>query len=275
MSVHASTHPLPAGQARKKRHALIRQLGIEPAITILVGILVLYLWHYIATTFFTPQFFPSPIIVWHTAMEMIAEGELQRHISISMQRILLGFLIGSVVAIPFGLLLGTSRWMRVAFSPYVQFFRFVPAIAWLTPVVIWFGIGEISKVLIIIYTTAFIVLVNTMVGVSGISQNKIRAAMSLGASPLQIFLHITLPAALPMALTGMRIAMGNSFMTVVSAEMVSAEAGLGYLIFNARLWMATDQIFIGIFFLGVLGILTDWVFRVLIRRYVSHYGSIE
>src|SRR3546814_2822439 len=92
-----------------------------------------------------------------------------------------------------------------------------------------------------------------MVGVSSISQNKIRAAMSLGASPLQIFLYITLPAALPLALTGMRIAMGNSFMAVVSAEMVSADAGLGYLIFNARLWMATDQIFIGIFFLGVLG----------------------
>src|SRR3546814_11918701 len=102
-----------------------------------------------------------------------------------------------------------------------------------------------------------------MGGVSIISQNKIRAAISLGASPLQIFLYITLPAALPLALTGMRIAMGNSFMAVVSAEMVSADAGLGYLIFNARLWMATDQIFIGIFFLGGLGIFTDWVFRLL------------
>src|SRR3546814_11542947 len=96
---------------------------------------------------------------------MISDGELQRHISISMQRILLGFFIGSLIAIPAGLVLGTSRWMRVAFSPYVQFFRFVPSIAWLTPVVIWFGIGETSQVLIIIYTTTLFVLVNPMVGV--------------------------------------------------------------------------------------------------------------
>src|SRR3546814_76050 len=174
----------------------MRKLVIEPAVTVLSAFVVLCLWHFVATTFFTPQFFPGPLLVWHTAVQMISDGELQRHISISMQRILLGFFIGSLIAIPAGLVLGTSRCMRVAFSPYVQFFRFVPSIAWLTPVVIWFGIGETSKVLIIIYTTTFIVLVNTMVGVSSISQNKIRAAMSLGASPLQIFLYITLPAAL-------------------------------------------------------------------------------
>lgn len=274
MNSNASTHPMPV-QTAKKRNARVQKFAIEPAVTVLSAVAVLWLWHFIATTFFTPQFFPSPVVVWHTAVQMITDGELQRHIAISMQRIMLGFLIGSVIAIPAGLLLGTNRWIRVALSPYVQFFRFVPAIAWLTPVVIWFGIGEISKVLIIIYTTTFIVLVNTMVGVSSISQNKTRAAMSLGASSLQIFLYITLPAALPFALTGMRIAMGNSFMTVVSAEMVSAEAGLGYLIFNARLWMATDQIFIGIFCLGVLGIFTDWIFRILIRRYISHYGVVE
>src|SRR3546814_14428831 len=100
-----------------------------------------------------------------------------------MQRILLGFFIGSLIAIPAGLVLGTSRWMRVAFSPYVQFFRFVPSIAWLPPVVIWFGIGETSKVLIIIYTTTFLVLVTTMVCVRSLSQNKIPTAMSQAAPP--------------------------------------------------------------------------------------------
>src|SRR5205085_2898044 len=109
------------------------------------------------------------------------------------------------------------------------------------------------------------VLVNTMVGVGSISPNKTRAARALGASSRQVFIYVTLPAALPFALTGMRMAMGNSFMTVVSAEMLAAESGLGYLIFTARLWMATDQIFIGIVSLGVLGILTDWGFRRLIK----------
>jgi ABC-type proline/glycine betaine transport system permease subunit len=95
---------------------------------------------------------------------------------ISLQRILTGFVIGSAMAAPAGLLLGSVRTVRALFDPYTQFFRFVPSIAWLTPVVLWFGIGEISKVLIIIYTTTFIVLINTMVGVSHIAPNKLRVA---------------------------------------------------------------------------------------------------
>lgn len=274
MSDNVSTHPVVHAVPPKKRRS-VWSLTVEPAIRVLSIVAFLCAWQFIATTFFTPAFFPGPVLVWHTAVEMISSGDLQAHVAISMRRIMFGFGIGSVVAIPIGLLLGSSRKARAAFAPYVQFFRFVPAIAWLTPVVIWFGIGELSKVIIIIYATMFIVIVNTMVGVSTISQNKIRAARSLGASPVQIFVHVTLPAALPMALTGMRIAMGNSFMTVVSAEMVAAESGLGYLIVNARIYMATDQIFISIFCLGILGIATDWIFRTLIRRYASHYGVIE
>jgi NitT/TauT family transport system permease protein len=274
MSANVSTHSMAHPAAHKKRRS-IWSFAIEPTITVLSIVMFLCAWQFIATMFFTPAFFPGPVLVWRTAVEMVSSGELQTHVAISMRRIMMGFGIGSVVAIPIGLLLGSSRIMRAAFAPYVHFFRFVPAIAWLTPVVIWFGIGELSKILIIVYTTVFIVVVNTMVGVSAISPNKIRAARSLGASPAQTFFHVTLPAALPMALTGMRIAMGNSFMTVVSAEMVAAESGLGYLIFNARIYMATDQIFISILCLGILGLLTDWIFRVLIRRYASHYGVIE
>ena len=107
------------------------------------------------------------------------------------------------------------------------------------------------------------------------SRTKMRAAACLGAGATQTFLYVTLPATLPFILTGMRLAMGNSFATVVSAEMLAANNGLGYLIFSSRLWMATDQIFIGIVSLGVLGILADWIFRQLIVRYASHYGPVE
>jgi NitT/TauT family transport system permease protein len=233
------------------------------------------LWYVISTQFFKPQFFPNPVAVFGTGLDMLLSGELIQHISISMQRILIGFLIGSLVGAPIGLLMGTSRTVRTALEPYTQFFRFVPSIAWLTPVVLWFGIGETSKVLIIIYTTTFIVLINTMVGVSNIAPNKLRAAACLGATPRQTFLLVTLPAALPFVLTGMRLAMGNSFATVVSAEMIAADSGLGYLIFNSRLWMATDRIFVGIVCLGILGILTDLLFRYLIRRFVHQYGPVE
>jgi NitT/TauT family transport system permease protein len=239
----------------------------------IVGMIVL--WQVVATTFFKPQFFPSPPQVLAAAQEMVASGELFEHIGISMQRILTGFLIGSAIAAPMGLLMGSVPFVRAMFDPYAQFFRFVPSLAWLTPVVLWFGIGEISKVLIIVYTTVFIVLINTMVGVSHIAPNKLRAAACLGATPLKAFLHVTLPATLPFILTGMRLAMGNSFATVVAAEMIAADSGLGYLIFNSRLWMATDKIFVGIVCLGALGLVTDRFFRYLVIRFAHQYGPIE
>jgi NitT/TauT family transport system permease protein len=239
----------------------------------IIGLIVL--WHVIATSFFKPQFFPPPLLVLQTGLEMFESGELWEHINISLQRILAGFLIGSAIAAPAGLLMGSIPIMRAIFDPYVQFFRFVPSLAWLTPVVIWFGIGETPKVLIIVYTTIFIVLINTMVGVSHIAPNKLRAAACLGATPFKTFIFVTLPATLPFILTGMRLAMGNSFATVIAAEMIAADSGLGYLIFNSRLWMATDKIFIGIVCLGALGLTTDRFFRYLIVRYAHQYGPIE
>ena len=263
------------GASRPWLATLFGKIKGEHAIYVASIIGMVGLWHVIATAFFKPQFFPSPLAVLATAREMLASRELFEHIGISLQRILLGFLIGSAIAAPVGLAMGSIRTVRAIFDPYAQFLRFVPSIAWLTPVVLWFGIGEISKVLIIIYTTTFIVLINTMVGVAHIAPNKLRAAACLGATPMQAFLHVTLPATLPFILTGMRLAMGNSFATVVSAEMIAADAGLGYLIFNSRLWMATDKIFIGIVCLGLLGLMTDRFFRYLIIRFAHQYGPIE
>ena len=156
--VMAQTPRLPLGWI--KRDHLIYVASIASLIV---------LWHVISTTFFKPQFFPPPLVVLQTGREMLESGELFEHINISLQRILAGFLIGSAIAAPAGLLMGSIPIVRAMFDPYVQFFRFVPSLAWLTPMVIWFGIGETSKVLIIVYTTIFIVLINTMVGVSHIA----------------------------------------------------------------------------------------------------------
>lgn len=242
---------------------------------VLSVVLALVLWelstNWLKTTVLIPSF--SQVIL--RGVELLVTAEIFVHVGASLSRILLGFLIGSLIGGPAGLLMGSVKTARNLLDPYIQFFRFVPSIAWLTPAVIWFGIGEVSKVAIIVYTTVFIVTINTVVGVSNVSKQKVWAALSLGATGSKVFLHVTLPATLPFILTGMRLAMGNSFATVVAAEMVASDQGLGFLIFNSRLWMATDTIFLAILALGFLGFATDLLFRRLIRRFARQFGPVE
>jgi ABC-type nitrate/sulfonate/bicarbonate transport system permease component len=207
--------------------------------------------------------------------DLVANGELFVHTWASLSRIMLGFLIGSLIGAPVGLLMGSIRVLRNFLDPYVQFLRFIPSIAWLTPAVIWFGIGEMSKVMIIIYTTIFTVVINTAVGVANVSQNKIWGARMLGANSFQVFYLVTIPATIPYILTGMMLGMTGSFTAVVAAEMIGADAGLGYLIFDSRLWMDTRAIFVAILVLGFLGFAIDLLFRHLIRRFAGRYGVLE
>jgi NitT/TauT family transport system permease protein len=125
---------------------------------------------------------------------------------------------------------------------------------------------------LITYTTTFIVLLNTLAAVFNVPRNKIRAAQSLGATRVQLFRLVILPASLYGIFTGMRVGMGLSFTTVVAAEMIAADAGLGYLIINSRLWFQTDVIFVGIIMLGALGYLADKTFQGLIRRVAWRYA---
>jgi NitT/TauT family transport system permease protein len=234
----------------------------------------LALWQILAGWLWPSVFIPSFFETVSRARDLLSNGELALHTWASGRRILLGFVIGSLAGAPIGLLMGSSRLIREIADPYVQFFRFIPSIAWLTPAVIWFGIGETSKVLIIVYTTIFIVVINTAVGVASIAPNKIWAAKMLGASTSQIFWRVTIPASMPYILTGMMLAMTGSFTAVVAAEMVGANEGLGYLISNSRLWMDTQSIFVAILVLGFLGLFADLLFRFLIRRFAGRFGAI-
>lgn len=244
-------------------------------IYLLSFVLLVLGWQFVASRFFSPLFFPTPLVVGRAAVRMISNGTILTHIAISMQRILVGFFIGSALGAPVGLLAGTFKPIKAFVDPYINFFRYVPSIAWLTPAIIWFGIGETSKIFIIVYTTIFIVTINTAIGVSNISANKIWAARSLGANQRQVFFYVILPATVPFILSGMRLAMGNSFTTVVAAEMIGADQGLGFLIWNSRIWMATDIIFLTIVVLGTLGFATDHLFRVMIRQFAHRYGPAE
>ena len=182
--------------------------------------------------------------------------------------------LGTVVAIPIGLAIGSVTIARKLIEPWTEFLRFVPATAMITTAVIWFGIGEGSKIFLITYATIFIIILNTSAGVSSIAPNKVRAARALGATDVQIFYLVTLPASVPFILTGMRLAMANSFVTIVAAEMVAADDGLGMMIWNGRMFMLINDIFAALITLGVLGFCADRLFRIGIYRYARRYSPV-
>lgn len=232
---------------------------------------ILLAWQIFSVQFDSPILFPGPAKMAARAVELISEGRLQGDILASLQRIVIGFAIGSLIGASVGLAMGSFRLVADLLQPLVNFFRFIAPTAWIATFMVWFGLGETSKIALIIYATVFVVLLSAMIGVGAVDRNKVRAAQCLGASERQILLWVKLPAALPYILTGMRMAMMNSFMTLVAAEMIAAESGLGYLIYNSRQWMETDSIFVGMLALGVIGLLSDRLFvlmtRTLLRRF--------
>ena len=232
------------------------------------------LWHLAAVYIVDSVLFPPPWRVLVKAWELARDGVLGDQIAISMQRILIGFAGGSAIGVPVGLAIGSFKRVRRVLEPYTEFFRFIPATAMITVAVIWFGIGEGSKIFLIIYTTVFVVIVNTAAGVGAVAPNKIRAAQSLGAGRAQIFLYVALPATVPYILTGMRAAMGNSFITIIAAELIAANAGLGKMIWDARLFMLVDQIFVALVMLGLLGFITDRLFRWAIYAFAGRFAPV-
>lgn len=266
MSVTAAARAAPASAPR-------RRWGV-PSALIPIGsvIALLIVWQIVAWALFPPVLFPTPMLVAKAFVSEIASGRLLGDAAVSLARIFGGFTLGCLLGAGTGLLMGYVRSARLALDPYIQFGRFVPSISLLSPALIWFGIGEGSKLFLITYTTTFIVLLNTLTAVLTVPRNKIRAAQCLGATRGQLFRLVILPASLHGIFTGMRVGMGLSFTTVVAAEMIAAEQGLGFLIINSRLWFQTDVVFVGIITLGLLGYLADKTFQTLVRRLAWRYA---
>lgn len=251
-----------------------RWLVAETAPSIFGFVSLFLIWHLVAVYVLKSTLFPPPLAVFRRTGELLADGTLVANMYISLQRILIGFVIGSVAGIGIGLAIGSFRTVRKFVEPWTELLRFIPTVAMITIAVIWFGIGENSKVFLIIYTTIFIVILNTAAGVGSITPNKIRAAQMLGATRGQTFLHVALPGTIPYILTGMRIAMANSFTTIVAAEMVAANAGLGVMLWNGRLFMQVEDIFVSLLALCVLGFVTDRLFRIGIMKFAQKYSPI-
>ncbi|WP_206078313.1 ABC transporter permease [Poseidonocella sp. HB161398] len=235
--------------------------------SVVCGIL---LWHLGAANT-SPLFLPSPATVARAAAEMAMDGSLFAAIGASAWRILAGWVAGVVIGVPLGLFMGRFQIVRLVCDPWIEFFRFIPPIAFVTLAVIWLGPGELTKIALIFYCTVFIVTINTIAGVNAVNPLRLQAARSMGAGRLSEMTTVIFPSAVPFMITGARIAMGNSFLTVVSAEIVSAQTGLGAMIWTARNFGRTDWVFVGIIALGVLGYIFDRAFRAATRKWFARF----
>jgi len=207
--------------------------------------------------FFNPVLLPSPAEVLATGIKMAASGELFRHIAASLSRVLWGFGIAAALGVVAGTALGRSRLLEHLVEPTIEMLRPIPPLAFLPMMVLWFGIGEASKVAFIAYAAFFPVFTTTVEGIKYVDPVLVRAAASLGASDRQIFWHVILPAATPNILTGLRLAFGLSFFVIVAAEFIAADSGLGFLINDARTFFLVSNMLLGAAVIGIIGVLAN------------------
>jgi NitT/TauT family transport system permease protein/taurine transport system permease protein len=235
--------------------------------------LAFLIWQLLSTFIFNPFLIPPPLEVIRTAIPMMMSGEIFADVSISMSRILVGFFSGSLIGVIFGVLLGRIRVLHDLLDPIMELLRYLSPTAMIPIAVIWFGIGELSKYFLIFWGTFFIVLINTTAGVWRAPITRQRAAECLGANRLQIFLMVIIPSAVPYIVTGMRVAMASSFMSIIPAEILAADSGIGYLLQKSSMLLQTNRIFVALLTICVLGFAVDRLFRFFVQRVLARYMS--
>ena len=251
--------------------------GSSVGISVLSIALLLGLWFLITNAgWIKPLFLPSPQAVWEQFV-LYASGQandkpLWQHLAASLLRVLLAFALACITAVPLGIAMGTSRVVRGILDPPLEFYRPLPPLSYLPLIIIWFGIDELPKVLLI-YLSCFAPLaLAARAGTKTAAQEQIHAAASMGASRWQVIRHVILPAALPEILVGMRIAIGFGWTTLVAAEMVAASLGLGQLVLNASNFLRTDIVMMGIIVIGLVAYGFDLLMRCMERRLVPWKG---
>lgn len=219
--------------------------------------LVLLWWLITAFGLVGKVLLPPPAEVLTALVHSVADGSLAKNVGISLLRVLEGFLLALVVAVPVGVLMGSSQIARGMIEPVIELLRPIPPIAVIPLAILWFGIEELSKVLIIAYGAFFPILLNTIAGFQEVDPMHIRAAQALGAGRTEIFRDVILRSAFPFIVIGARLGMGMAFIVLVAAELIASSSGLGYLITDARYSFRTDQMFLGMACIGVLGFLLN------------------
>jgi taurine transport system permease protein len=224
-----------------------------------------------------PLFWPSPLAVGEKFWEIATEGyrghTLLGHFLISTYRVLTGFFLGCICGILVGIGMGLSRVMRGLLDPIIELYRPVPPLAYIPIIIIWMGIGDGGKIMLLFLATFAIMVINSRSGVRSVTIEKIHAAYSLGASRWQVLRHVILVNAMPEIFTGMRVSMGVCWATLVAAEMVAATAGLGWMVLNAARYLRTDIVIMGVIVMGIVGYGFDMIMRLLEKKLIPWKGK--
>jgi len=208
---------------------------------------------------------PPPTAVFSAAQDLMARVVLVTHITDSLRRVLVAVAAAAVLGVPLGLAMGWFAGFRAVVDPVLEFVRPIPPLAWIPLSILWFGIGDMQIQYIIFLAAFFPVVLNSMAGARDVDSYLVRAGLSLGARPRDLFFTVVLPGALPNIFTGLRVALGIGWMALVAGELVAAPSGLGYLINNARTVFRSDYILLGMVLIGVLGLVLDYLMRQFVR----------
>jgi taurine transport system permease protein len=243
----------------------------------ILGIIFVW-WLVTAMGWIKPLFLPSPIAVLDKFADVWREGftntPFHIHIAVSTARVFGAFLLACVIGIPLGIAMGMSPFIRGIFDPPIEFYRPIPPLAYLPLMIIWFGIGESSKVILIFLSVLAPVALGARAGVKSAAIEQIHAAYSFGATRWQVMRHVILPSALPEILTAMRIGIGFGWTTLVAAEMVAATSGLGYMVLSASQFLQTSTVIMGIIVIAAIAYAFDLLMRFVERRVVPWKGRM-
>lgn len=269
--------PLPEQAIASAKPRRKRELSLFVISSLSVLSVLLAWFAATASGLIEPLFLPSPQAVARRGWQLLTIGymdaTLWQHLAASLERIGLALLCAVLTAIPLGIAIGRNRIARGIFDPLIEFYRPIPPLAYLPLIVIWCGIGELSKVLLIYLAIFAPIAIATATGVRNVDPAKLRAAQSLGATPAQLVRHVILPGALPEILTGVRIGLGVGWSTLVAAELIAATSGLGFMVQSAAQFLVTDVVVLGILVIALIAFSLELGLRALQRKLVPWHGQ--
>ncbi len=234
---------------------------------IALPVLVILLWEYITHSGDVKVYnLPAPEVIVNDAVTRVRDGNLMKHISISFIRVLEGFAIAALAALAVGIFIGLNKYFERFMELVLQILKPIPPIAWIPLAILWFGIGETSKLYIIFYGAFFPILLNTVDGIHNIDKKYLELGRVYEVDKIRLVTKVILPGALPSILTGIRVGLGNAWVCVVAAEMIAATAGVGYMLTNGRSLSRADDVILAMLLIGIVGKIMDDVIKVISKK---------